>query len=435
MRAPTATSDLLTSRPFVTLLAARTLSMLGMSFSPIALAFGVLLLPGSGAGELSIVLAAQMVPLVAFMLVGGVIADRYPRSRVLLVGALLSAVAWSLIGVMFLVGWAPLWALCVAAALAGIAGAPVYPALNGIIPDLVPLEHRRQGNTWLAMGASGAKLAGLVAGGAIVVWLGGGWAMIVAGGMYLAAAVLVSTLPRVGGTLADTETSPVRQLIEGWGEFSSRRWLWATVAQWAVMIMVLQAANGVLGPVVAETELGGAGTWTIVLAAEALGAVVGVALSLVWHPRRPILTATLLTLSSGVPALLLGLSMPVWSVVAASFVAGVGFDLFGVWWMTTMQDEVPPESLSRVASYDALGSLMLGPVGLVLAGPAAVVFGVHASLIGTGVIALAATFFTLSVPEVRTLRARHHVASEASELADLPVPGLPATVPETLSTP
>ncbi|WP_036921218.1 MFS transporter [Propionicicella superfundia] len=416
MRASAATRGLLTSRPFVTLLAARTLSMLGLSFSPVALAFGVLALPHSGAGELSIVLASQMVPLVAFLLVGGVVADRYPRSRVLLAGALLSALAWGTIGLMFLSGWAPLWALCTAAAFAGLAGAPVYPALNGIIPDLVPVEHRQQGNAWLAMGASGARLAGLVAGGAMVVWLGGGWAMIAAGGMYLGAAILVSTLPRVADTLADSETSPLRQLIEGWSEFSSRRWLWATVAQWAVMIMVLQAANGVLGPVIAETELGGAGVWTTVLAAEALGAVVGVALSMVWHPRRPILAATLLTLSAGLPALLLGVSAPVWTVVAAAFVAGIGFDLFGVWWMTTMQDEVPAESLSRVASYDALGSLMLGPVGLALAGPAAVVFGAHASLVGAGLIALAATVFTLSVPEVRTLRARRHTVADPGDV-------------------
>jgi len=76
--------------------------------------------------------------------------------------------------------------------------------------------------------------------------------------------------------------------------------------------------------------------------------------------------------------------------------------------MTTMQDEVPPESLSRVASYDALGSLMLGPVGLMLAGPAILAFGVHASLIGTGLFATAVTAMALLSPEVRQLRSRRH---------------------------
>ena len=404
---------LLANRAFVTLLAARTISMLGMAFSPIALAFGVLALPDGDAGTLSVVLAAQMVPLVVFMLLGGVVADRYPRSVVLLWGEWLSAGAWGAIGVMMLVGYSPVWLLCLAASLAGISGAAVYPALNGIIPDLVPATERQLGNAWLAMGSSAARLAGLVAGGAVVVWLGGGWAMITAAAMYVLAGGLVLGLPRVVGTLADASVSPLRQLVEGWGEFSSRQWLWVVVLQWSVLIMALQASHGVLGPVVADAELGGAAAWTTILAAEALGAIVGVGLSMVWRPHRPILAATLLTFTAGLPALLLGASAPLWTIAAAAFAMGIGFDLFGVWWMTTMQNEVPPESLSRVASYDALGSLMLAPVGLLLAGPATLVFGVHACLIAVSVVTVSTTVFALAFPEVRQLRARSHEPQES----------------------
>lgn len=417
MNLPASTRALIANRPFVTLLVARTISMLGMAFSPVALAFGVLRLPGADAGTLSLVLAAQAVPLVVFMLVGGVVADRYPRAVVLRWGELLAGIAWSSIGLMMLSGWAPVWALCAAAALAGIAGAAVYPALTGIIPDLVPAPELQQANAWLSMGASGARLAGLVAGGAVVVWLGGGWAMIIAGSFYLVAAVLVLGLPKLSSSLASTSESPLRQLAEGWGEFRSRQWLWVVVLQFSVMIMVLQAAHGVFGPVVAETELGGPAVWTTFLASEALGAVVGVVLALVWKPRRPILAATLLTFTAGAPAFLLGASAPLWTIVIAAFAMGLGFDLFGVWWMTTMQNEVPPESLSRVASYDALGSLMLGPLGLLLAGPATLAFGVHASLIGAGVVSLATTLFALGFPEVRRLEARTVTRSDLAEAA------------------
>jgi tellurite resistance protein TehA-like permease len=99
------------------------------------------------------------------------------------------------------------------------------------------------------------------------------------------------------------------------------------------------------------------------------------------------------------------------------FVMGVGFDLFGVLWMTTMQHEVPAESLSRVASYDALGSLMLGPVGLLLAGPAATLFGPHAALIGTGMVSVVTTVFALCFRDVRTLRARAVEPLEVAEAA------------------
>ena len=406
MSASVSARALLENRPFLTLLVARTISMLGMAFAPVALAFGVLRMPGADAGTLSLVLAAQMTPLVVFMLVGGVIADRYPRALVLRWGEFLTGIALGSIGLMMLFGPAPVWALCLAAALAGTAGAAVYPALTGIIPDLVPTRDLQQANAWLSGGSSGARLAGLVAGGAVVVWLGGGWAMVVAGGLYLVAGILVLGLPTLTDTLASSSDSPLRQLVEGWAEFRSRQWLWVVVLQFSVMIMVLQAAHGVFGPVVAETELGGPAVWTTFLASEAVGAVVGVGLALVWRPRRPILTATLLTFTAGAPAFLLGVGAPLPAIVVAAFAMGMAFELFGVWWMTTMQNEVPAESLSRVASYDALGSLMLGPIGLALAGPATLAFGVHTALIGAGVVSLVTTLLALLSPQVRNLRSR-----------------------------
>ncbi|HSK32352.1 MAG TPA: MFS transporter [Propionicimonas sp.] len=416
MHASSQTRELLADAPFVVLLTARTISMLGMAFAPVALAFGVLALPGADAGTLSIVLAAQTIPLVLFMLVGGVVADRYPRSLVLLWGQLLAAASWSGIGVMMLTGTTPLWLLCIASAVAGMSGAAVYPALSGIIPDLVPAHLLQKGNALLSMGASAARFAGLVASGAVVMWLGGGWAMVFAGALYLVSAGLSSMLPR-GGSLAEPEGNPLRQLVDGWGEFRSRQWLFVCVLQWAVLLMVLQASQGVLGPVVAKAELGGAPGWTAVLAGEALGAIVGVAIAMAWRPERPILVATLLTFAAAAPQLLLGISAPLWVVVVSAFFTGIAFDLFGVLWMTTMQLEVPAESLSRVASYDALGSLMLGPVGLLLAGPAATLFGVHAALIGTGVISIATTVFALCFPEVRRLRSRHQAAPDVARAA------------------
>lgn len=418
MPAPSQTKELLANTPYVVLLTARTLSMLGMAFAPVALAFGVLGLPGADAGTLSLVMAANTVPMVVLLLVGGVVADRYPRKAVLIVGESFAAVGFAAIGVMLLIGYAPVWLLCTAAGVAGAAGAMTYPALSGIIPDIVPEDLRQKGNAWLAMGASAARLGGLVAGGAAVVWLGGGWAMIAAGSLYFIAGLLLLRLPRVVGNIAGESEHPLRQLIDGWGEFSSRQWLWVVVAQWSVMIMALQAAEGVLGPVVAKQELGGAGAWTIILVGQAVGAVIGVWLSMVWKPTRPILVATLLTLTSGVPPILLGLSAPLWSVVAAMFVLGITFDLFGVLWMTTMQDEVPPEALARVASYDALGSLMLGPIGLVLAGPAILVFGVHTALVGTGIIATGVTVLALLSPEVRQLRSRSAQQLSVADVAE-----------------
>ncbi len=410
-------TTLLANRPFILLLAGRTTSMLGMAFSPVALAFGLLQLPGGGAGTLSIVLASQTLPMVVFMLVGGVVADRYPRRLVLLTGELLAALGWGAIGAMLLTGYAPILLLSLAAALAGISSALIYPALNGIIPDLVDEDMLQPANSWLAMGASAARLAGLVAAGAVVIWLGGGWAMVIAGALFAASGLLMVRLPRLTGTLAGTEDRPIRQLIEGWGEFKSRQWLWVCVLQFSLLVLGMQAAHGVLGPVIAEQELGGAAAWTTILAGEAVGAVIGVAISLVWHPQRPILIGTLFTGTAALPPILLAVSAPLWVITSSMALQGLGFELFGVLWLTTMQNEVPPEALSRVASYDALGSMMLGPVGLLLAGPATLAFGVHLPLFAVGLLAFATMCFALAFPEVRQLKGRFVPATDDLSLA------------------
>ena len=107
-------------------------------------------------------------------------------------------------------------------------------------------------------------------------------------------------------------------------------------------------------------------------------------------------------------------------------VLGLCFDLFTVIWQTTMQREVPPAALSRVSSYDALGSLMLGPLGLVLAGPVAEAVGPHLALTACGLVMIGTTLFALCFPEVRGLRAR---ADAPLDLAPPGQPGPTASLP------
>lgn len=398
---------LLRERRFAMLFAARTLSMLGIAFAPVALAFGILALPGASPTTLSTVLASESAAIVLFTLAGGVVADRYPRHRVLQSAEWVNALAHVALGLMILHHRAPTWGLAAAAAVSGTATAMVWPALTGIVPDVVPVRNLQQGNALLGLGGNIARVGGLVTGGIVVVAIGGGWALWSAALLFAVSGLLVSQLPlparipRVEGV----RTSVLVDLRDGWIEFRSRQWLWVVVVQFSVLVMVWQAAHLVLGPVVAKRELGGAGAWTVVLTGESLGLIVGVLIALRLRPRRPILLVTLLTFGAAPPYLLLGSSAPLWTVVAAAFVLGVCFDLFTVIWQTTMQREVPAASLSRVSSYDALGSLMLGPLGLLLAGPAAESIGPHRALLWCGVVMVVTTLFALSFPGVRQLRA------------------------------
>ena len=99
---------------------------------------------------------------------------------------------------------------------------------------------------------------------------------------------------------------------------------------------------------------------------------------------------------------------------------GVCFDVFGVLWMTTMQREIPPAALSRVSAYDALGSLMFGPIGLLLAGPAAVLIGPRPALVGCAVIVVLTTLAALAAPGVRNLQAPEQAPVPAPDPAPPP---------------
>jgi MFS family permease len=425
--------DLLRERQFALLVSARTLSMLAVAFAPVALAFGILDLPGATPTTLSVVLAAESVAVVLFILVGGVVADRYPRHRVLQVAEWVNALAHAALALMVGTQRAPLWGLVAAAVVSGTATATVWPALTGIVPEVVPSEHLQQGNAVLALGTNIARVTGLVAGGIVVAGVGGGWALAIASLSFACSGVLVALMRLPGRPAAGAQSGPggsgsvLTDLRDGWDEFRSRQWLWVVVVQFSVLVMVFQAAHLVLGPVVAREELGGPSAWTAVLTGEAVGLIAGVLVAMRLRPRRPILLGVALTLGAAPPYLLLGASAPLAVVVASAFVLGLCFDLFGILWQTTMQRVVPPASLSRVSSYDAMGSMLLGPLGLVLAGPAAEHVGAHKALVACGVVMVLTTLGALAAPGVRNLVAPGPVATgpgatEAPE--DAAAPGL-----------
>jgi MFS family permease len=283
----------------------------------------------------------------------------------------------------------------------------MWPALTGIVPEVVSADRLQTANGLLQLGTNAARIGGYALGGTAVVLVGGGWALVVSAGLFATAAVLVAALrlapgPRTARVGSGTAFADLR---EGWREFVSRQWLWVIVLQFSFIVAALQASHGVLGPVVAKNELGGAAAWSAVLVGEAVGTIVGVIVAIRVRPRRPMFFATLVMLPSVAPFALLGASAPLWMVVLGGVVMGICFDLFLVIWQTTLQREIPPHSLSRVSAYDALGSFMFGPIGLLLAGPAVVAFGAKPSLLVCAAVMVVATLAALLSPDVRRMRA------------------------------
>jgi len=201
------------------------------------------------------------------------------------------------------------------------------------------------------------------------------------------------------------------ELAEGWRKFSSRPWLWAIVAQFGFVNAIEQGSENVLGPVISKQHFGGAAAWGLILTIQSLGLLIGGLILLRLRPRRMLRVATFGVLLT-IPFLLaLAVPLPLVGVVAAAGLAGIGMEIFGILWDTAMQQEIAQEKLSRVYSYDALGSFVLIPLGLAAAGPVAEAIGARPTILGAAAISLAATLAVLFVRDVRTISRREDVDS------------------------
>jgi MFS family permease len=414
---------LLRQRRFALLFAGRTIAMFGNAFGPIAIAFGVLALPGAGPATLSVVLAGHAVPQLGLMLLGGIIGDRLPRYRVLVAGQALSGLAFGGMAVMLLSGWAPLALLTGCGFLAGSASALLLPALTSVVPEVVDRDRLQPANALLRLGSNTANIAGLAFAGAAVALLGPGYALAIDAAAYLAAAGLLTGLrPRQPAAAAgagqiaagQATTRPTaaaarapRQVLadlrEGFREFASHQWLWVMVAAAAFLNAGTAATFGVLGPTLADDQFGGAVRWSIIMVGYTAGMLVSVLVALRLRPVRPLRTAALITPLLAAPLLALGLTAPLVVVVAAAFCAGAAFNVFGVLWETTVQRRVAAGALARVTACNYLVALSLKPVGIFLAGYAAASVGAGFTVLALAAMLLLAGLATLASPQVRHL--------------------------------
>lgn len=374
--------------------------------APVALAFAVLGEPGGSAGKLGTVLAGRSIAQVAFLMFGGALADRFPRYRIMVVSDLMAFATQATIAGLFIAGRPPIALLTALAAVNGAASASFFPASRGLVPQIVDPPVLQSANALIRMSENSARLAGSAVSGALIVAVGSGWAIGIDAATFGASAVLMLTsgAPRTGrGARGD---SLLREVREGWQEFRSRQWVWVIVAQFALVNLCFTSCVFVLGPVVAKQHWGGALGWSAVVTANAVGLVAGSFIAMRFRPAHPMLAATLATFGFVPPFFLLAAHAPVWVVAAAMLANGVCVDVFEVLWMTALQQHVPDDKLSRVNSYDALGSMVLGPLGLLLVGPVAVAAGVTATLVGAGFLVIAGNTFALSMRSVRRLPAK-----------------------------
>lgn len=381
------------------LLAGRTINLLGSAAAPIALAFAVLDLTGSTT-DLGIVVAARSISNVLLLLYGGVLADRLPRRLLLVTSASAAAATQAAVAALVLSGGAQVWSLALLSAVNGAVSGVGMPAALSVLPQTVPGEHLTSANALSRLISNGTNLLGLSLGGALVALVGPGWGIAVDAAAFAAAAFCFARLPSV--QLTPERRSVLADLQAGWAEFISRTWVWVVVTQFLIVNAALAAAEGVLGPVVADRTIGRSG-YGVVLAASAAGLLLGSGVALRYRPRRALRFGVLVCLGLALPALTLAVSPTLIALVVAFFLAGVTTDLFSVAWDVSLQQNVPPERLARVYSYDALGSLLAIPIGQIAVGPISSSVGTDTTLLILACAVIVATLLALTSASLRTL--------------------------------
>lgn len=401
MRLP-ASLDVLGERRFRLLFGARSISAFGGTMAELALAFAVL---GIGRPrDLGFVILAREIPLVALLLLGGVWADRVPRQLVLISTDLVRAAAQAATAALLLTGSATVLTVALLQVIYGGATAFGRPAFTGLLPQIVPTARLQEANAVLGLSRSVVAIGGPAVGALIVAAANPGWALAADAATFVVSAALLTgiRLPRTSRLAGSTVLSDLR---EGWRELVSRSWVWTMIASFAMFQLTVFPALLVLGPYVAKTELGGAGAWGTILAVEAVGALAGGTLALHVRFARPLVAALLLATPAALQLVLIGRVAPVWLIASSAFLAGACLALNDAVWFATLQEKIPAHAISRISSFDWLGSVALNPIGYALVGPLSEAIGVPAALYLAAAINVTSILAVLSVPSVRALRA------------------------------
>ena len=395
--------ELTRHKGFAKLALARFISNCGNGITPIAMSFGVLGLPGGSASQLSLVLGSQMIPLLLFMLFGGVVGDRYKRNKIVggsdIIGSLFVLVSAS----SFIFGFVSIPLLCVMGALFGFLNALWWPAFSGVLPEIVPKGELQRANSVIGLLSNFGYTAGALVGGMLVAFAGSGWALFCDSLSFFVAGVLVWSidLPRI---LRSDDGTMFQQLKVGWREFISRRWVVSVVIAFTFINLAYESTLGVLGPLATKESGHGAREWSLVLAVSTVGMIL-TGLALLRIPlKKPLVYGIAPMLFMATWIFSISLSTTIIIPIIISFFAGVAIEVFYVAWSTSMQNNIPEEAYSRVISYDALGSYALAPLGLIFIGPIAERIGTDNALYILSALVLFATVTALSVREVRLVR-------------------------------
>ena len=394
------TREVLAHKYVKRLFLARFISNYGNGMGPIALAFGILGLPNGSANLLGLVLGTTTVLFLIMAPFGGVIADKYGRARMVGLTDMAAGLVLIVQASYFTTGNVPIAVLLIVNGTFGILWGIFWPAFSGVIPAVLPEAGLQKGNALNQLLTNSGMIFGAASAGIFIDVFGVATTLAIDAASFFISGLLIYTFRHLTPRVTGTENSMLTDLRYGWGVFLSFKWIVNLVFAWSFIVMCWAAAENILGPLIALEHFNGAKSWSFVITAESIGLIVGSFIAIKIKVKYPLRFLQLTSFS--VTFYIFALAKPQSLLVIAfgAFLFGITLDLWGTLWNTALQRKVPRDVLSRVSSFDAMGSMMFRPIGLAIAGPLSSLFGITNFiyiLAALSVVAVAAPLFSAEV--------------------------------------
>ncbi len=377
-------------RDYRLLIAALTLSIFATGMWTVVMALQVIALDNDPTA-LSLVATCLSAGLIAFVLVGGIAADRLPQRAIIIAVESVNTVVVTAIAALGLTGQLRLWHMAVGAAALGVGAAFFFPAFSAYLPRLLPPEQLLAANGIEGVlrptlqQAVGPAVAGVLIGATIPAL--GALAVAVLYGTGLA--LLIATRPVAQAVSPDGPTThPLADLRDGFRFMVRTPWLLATLLFASGFVLLIMGPLEVLLPFITNARfVHGERIFGFVLAAFGLGGAVGaLAVSSGRLPRRYLTVMMACWGLGNLPLVVIGYTSSFVMMTAAAFIVGMTSSAATVIWGTLLQRRVPPAMLGRVSSLDFFVSLVFMPVSMALAGPLSKVFDVQTIFLAAGLL-------------------------------------------------
>ena len=362
----------LAHRRFLALWLGQTVSAFGDSLHKLALVWWVMQTAKSGVA-IAIVLICLTLPMIAFLLIGGVIVDRFDRIRIMFYSDIARCVLTGIFAYLMFADRLELWHVYIFAVLFGFVASFFKPAYSALVPRLVPSHDLPSANS---LGALSTQLASIVGPmiAAIIIAVGqSALAFAIDAGTFAISAVcLVPLLGKVANAEPGEQpsTSMLADLRDGLAYVYREPWLWISILAFLTINLTFGPALAVALPYLITQKL--AYNASALGAVDALGAA-GTVVGAIWLGRRAGSSRRGLiiygwVIGCGACMAAMGLPISIYGIAGLAAMMGFGNAIIVLLWTNLMQDRVPPEKLGRVASIDLMSVYIPMPLGMALIG-------------------------------------------------------------------